>query len=139
MGKILINIVYWTWCFPQTLVGAIYFLSSKKNHVKVEKYKLSIVTTLNREHTGGFCWGKYIFIDKTPDKNTIKHEYGHTLQSFILGPLYIPVIWVKSRFLYLESMKIIKENPEKYPSVAKKYFSSFPENWADKLGKVKRN
>jgi len=138
MNNIFIELVYWTWCFPQTLVGFLYFTNSKKNHVKVEKYKLSIVTTLNREHTGGFCWGKYIFIDKNPDKHVIKHEYGHTLQSFILGPLYIPIVWIKSRLLYLKTMKIYHHHPKEFPKAKEEYYKSFPENWADTLGNVKR-
>ena len=138
MTNLFIEIVYWTWCFPQTLIGALYFLNSKKNHVKIQKYKHAKVTTLNREHTGGFCLGKYIFIDKAPDKYTIKHEYGHTIQNFILGPLYIPVIWGKSKLLYLKFMKLLKENPEEFAKQRPNYFKQFPENWADKLGKVER-
>lgn len=138
MKSILIELIYWTWCFPQTVIGIIYFLISKNNHVKVEKYKHSIVTTLNREHTGGFCWGKYIFIDKTSNKDLIKHEYGHTLQSFILGPLYIPVIWIPSGYNLYLIKKIDINDRERYLEAYNEYWKKFPEDWADKLGKVNR-
>ena len=138
MGNVFVELVHWTWCLPQTLVGFLYFISSRKNHVKVERFRHAVVTTLDREHTGGFCWGRYIFIDRTPDEHTVKHEYGHTLQSFILGPLYIPLVWGRSRVLYLKYMRLRREDPEEFARQQPRYFRQFPENWADRLGNVKR-
>ncbi|MBQ6583491.1 MAG: hypothetical protein IJH77_06690 [Mogibacterium sp.] len=63
------------------------------------------------------------------DERILFHEYGHTLQSVILGPLFLPVIalpsliWAKSRGLRRYR---IRRN--------RSYYEFYPERWADALG-----
>jgi hypothetical protein len=86
---------------------------------------------------GGLSCGLFIFVTdentgittpKTCDKLTV-HEYGHTIQSLILGPLYLLIIGIPSiawgnlpRFTRLRKEKNIP------------YSACFSEGWADKLG-----
>jgi hypothetical protein len=60
----------------------------------------------------------------------IKHEYGHTLQSKMLGWLYLPIICVPSLILFTLTTIDILDYAD--------YYKRFPENWADKLGGVRR-
>lgn len=40
--------------------------------------------------------GNYIFVDTLPLQKSIQHEFGHSKQSDILGPLYLIVIGIPS-------------------------------------------
>lgn len=45
---------------------------------------------------GGISLGKYIIVSQWATQKTIMHEYGHCLQSKILGPLYLLVVGLPS-------------------------------------------
>ena len=55
------------------------------------------------------------------------HEYGHTIQSLILGPLYLIVIGIHSTLWGFMGAK--KRRDEKIP-----YGAFFTEGWANRLG-----
>lgn len=59
---------------------------------------------------------------------SIRHEYGHTIQSLWLGWFYLIIVGVPS---------IIRASIwNHYKLEEKKYYEGFPENWADLLGGV---
>lgn len=60
------------------------------------------------------------------------HEYGHALQSRLLGPLYLPVVGIPSslRVAYAAAQYLFTKKPWDG------YYDGFPENWADRLGGV---
>ena len=46
---------------------------------------------------GAVTLGDYVFVGLTSEyRKTVKHELGHTIQSKILGPLYLIVIGIPS-------------------------------------------
>ena len=118
-----------TWEFPQTLL-ALFIKIFYRNKVKQkEKYKLSKVFWLKANSSFGVSLGRFIFLDQRyKDRYTKKHEYGHSIQSLIFGPLYLIIIglpsMIRCKFMDLTSLE---------------YYSGYPERWADKLGKVKRS
>ena len=126
--NILLNIVFWTWCLPQTLLGFILKIIYEAQKVQYRfKNEEKIYTTYESyEMNGGISLGKYIILNDDPSVKTIKHEYGHQVQSFILGPLYLLVIGLPS----LIWCWII------YPRTKKKYSWFYTEKWADNLGGV---
>ncbi|MBR0373442.1 MAG: hypothetical protein IJH91_02805 [Mogibacterium sp.] len=87
----LFTILQWTWGFPQTAVGAaLYLLNHDKRHFN---YHGACVTTW--ESIECVSLGKFIFIhERAP--YLLPHEYGHSIQSLILGPLYFPLIGLPS-------------------------------------------
>jgi len=123
-----------TWGVIQTLVGfAGFLIYIKKPHYF---YKGSVITVV-KGNWGGISLGAFIFIDADitkPDaskSNFINHEYGHTLQSILLGPLYLFVIGLPSiiwaRFF------------DKWRHKHKKsYHWFYIERLADKFGGIKR-
>lgn len=77
--------------------------------------------------------GMFIFMGNVPMKyyrRVLVHEYGHTIQSCILGPFYLLVIGIPSMFWanlpYFRKLRRRKE---------KRYTSFYPERWANYLGK----
>ena len=82
-----------TWGFLQTLAGFIYFLISIKYPHRF--YYGAILTY--RDRIGGVSLGMFIFAADCGDREKIAvHEFGHTIQSLILGPLYLFVIGIVS-------------------------------------------
>ena len=123
---ILLFIINCTWGIIQSTIGFIGFLIFvNKPHFW---YKGSIVTVNSvPEFVGGVSVGVFIFMSASfndvLNKDNInyqilKHEYGHFLQSLLLGPLML-LIGICSIF-----KKVLK--------------TEFVENWADKWGKADR-
>ena len=51
-----------------------------------------------------FSLGMFIFLGKIPDrerKKLLAHEYGHTVQSLLFGPLYLLLIFLPSVFWFI--------------------------------------
>ena len=68
------------------------------------------------------------------DRHTRAHEYGHTFQSRILGPLYLPLVGVPSVLRVLYAIAHRELTGERWLG----YFDGYPERWADELGGVDR-
>lgn len=157
--RILLFILDWTWCFPQTLIGAfVYAFVWKKDGTKEKycktgefvivrdfekEYNVNIIIRNYTDHVEG-VWGsdrlynylsgaslgRYIVLKPHHSMTTIRHEYGHVRQSRMLGPLYLFVVGIPSAINNLRSRKDAK--------VYENYYNMYPENWADKLGGVTR-
>ena len=136
LGKTsLLTVLQWTWGLPQNLVGGAMVLFLDK--YKIERFHEAYVVyakpfqLFGREMRGCVSLGNFLFdIDERfgsaeeyayeSDNGIIHHEYGHTLQSAVLGPLYLFVIGVPS---FLVSQRIIKYSGG--------YHDFYTEHWAD--------
>lgn len=116
-----------TWGIGQTLLGAIVFLLHLRQEHKV--YRGCIDTRWNSPC--GMSLGLFIFTPKeeTRDNDEIRiHEYGHCIQSMVLGPLYLVVgvislLW--GNLPYFVKLRRKKNVP---------YTACFVEAWASKWG-----
>ena len=88
----------------------------------------------------GLSLGHFIFIsrrDRTPDlrgdDTLLRHEYGHTIQSHMLGWLYLPVVGVPS---ITQAVFCFVSARLGHPGPGYRYYQRYPENWADRLGGV---
>ena len=120
------KLLTWIWCFPQMLVGYIFQRISKAKKVD-DHYVIS------NKFGGSVSLGTYIFICEAHegDENVLKHEKGHMKQSYILGWLYLLLVGLPSiSWAWLGREYRAKNGVS--------YYSVYPENWADKLGGVKR-
>ncbi len=140
-----------TWGLPQTIGGLFVFL----RHIKSPHsfYKGCIRTDWNRQD--GVSLGLFIFVAgedtaaNSPEtaahgtpvcsrtspaaERMARHEYGHTLQSLMLGPLYLFIIGLPS-FLWCQLPFFQQKRKLSHIS----YYSFYPEKWADRLGKAER-
>lgn len=126
MNKIKDFLLY-LWQLPQHIVGLVIllFITGEAKH----KFN-GINYYFYDPFPGGISLGNYMIIGETWSQ-TIKHEYGHSIQSRMLGPLYLFVIGIPSliwAWLYGPIIKPTKNG----------YYRFYTESWADKLGKVKR-
>lgn len=114
------------WGFPQTLLGFAVFLRLRK--APHYRYHGAVVTEWRK--ATGVSLGMFVFLPEgTKGKEFLVHEYGHTIQSLLLGPLYLPVIGVPS-VLWCNLRCFEKLRRKKRISYQKLY----TERWANRLG-----
>lgn len=140
MKNILYCIVQCTWGFLQTLLGAIVFLF----HIKDKHYFYNGAIVTQWKDKSSVSLGMFLFITDEPffyeklkneyskqelSQRLLVHEYGHTIQSLILGPLYLIVMGIPSTLWgFLPSCNKKRKNEQI------SYFSFFTESWANQLG-----
>lgn len=137
MKQLLYLLVQCTWGLLQTAAGAAVFLRYRRRpHFR---FRGAVVTEYPL--LSSLSLGPFIFLtDKPPrdrsgqipaseiPRRLLVHEYGHTIQSLILGPLYLPVIGLPSALW------------AQLPACQRRwrggvsYFSFFPERSANFLG-----
>ena len=120
------------WQLPQHILGLIIillmYLSRKVKGVEALDGRHVFIT----EPTiiGGVSLGDYIILDERYPVKEKYHELGHSRQSMLLGPLYLVVVGLPSI-----ACNIISRFSTKW---RQRYYTRFPENWADTLGNVTR-
>lgn len=140
-GKAMKTVLYiflqFTWCLPQNIVGLIVLLATPRK--KRAFFQNRLITYWQKPYSLG-C-GTFIFLGEhgsSRNSDTLNaqiqhklfvHEYGHTVQSLILGPLFLLAIGLPSLawagIPYFRKWRIRKKIS---------YYSFYPELWANKLG-----
>ena len=122
------NLILFIWQLPQHLLAILYigYLVMMCKDLGVDsRYKQAIVIPCVMR--GAVTLGCYVFVGLNSEyRKTVKHELGHTIQSKILGPLYLIVIGIPS-ITYCGLRRI-------FPSLRKKnYYDFYTEKWANNL------
>ncbi|MBE6753975.1 MAG: hypothetical protein E7559_06475 [Ruminococcaceae bacterium] len=138
MKTLLYRVWQCTWGILQTLLGFVMFIL----HFRCRHYTYhgAVITEWNVKSS--MSLGLFVFVTSEPffaekfegqiekaelSRRLLVHEYGHTIQSLILGPLYLIVIGIPSTlwgFLFGK-----KRKDEQIP-----YGAFFTEKWANRLG-----
>jgi hypothetical protein len=146
MKKFLLNMLLWTWCLPQTILGELFYLIFKLRKKIISNYKFnrmlgsvvnmkaSTITLGRRQFINTlymiffqnkfYEWGIKQYIQSQ------QHSYGHWIQSLIFGPFYLPFIAFPS-FIYSLYCKVNWWN-------VVRFYKFYTEKWADKIGGVER-
>ena len=125
-----------TWGILQTLSGFVVFLICIRD--KHYFYHGAVVTEW--KHGSSVSLGLFIFVSTNPyyrgiptkeetASRLLVHEYGHTIQSLILGPLYLIVMGLPS-IVWASVPGLRKMRRKKQMS----YFAFYTERWANHLG-----
>ena len=120
-----------TWGILQTLLGFLVFLACLR--APHEAFLGSVLTRWRLR--SGLSLGLFIFVpdDFSREKHMPSlvrvHEYGHSIQSLILGPLYLLVIGLPS-FLWANLPCFDRLRAKRGIS----YYTFYPEIWANRLG-----
>lgn len=141
MKRFLYTIIQIIWGLPQTFLGFIIFIITIKCPHK--NFHGSICTSWKLK--ASLSLGLFIFVSDDPfyyyenQKSNYTHneffnmlavhEYGHTIQSLIWGPLYLLMVGIPSMV-----WAKIPTFAKKRANENKSYFDIYPENQANKLG-----
>lgn len=114
------------WQLPQNLLGLIlkmfYHSTLKHNWWQWD----GVDITISKNFRGGISLGNYIIVSESNNTyGVILHEYGHHLQSKMLGPLYLIIVGLPS-ILHNMFCDCSKHNHN--------YYDVYPEKWANNLG-----
>lgn len=133
MKKLLLipfYIIQFTWGILQNFLGLIIFI---KMYDCTKEYYHGSIITYHKGSWGGVSLGIFVFINGSREDDwkakTKVHEYGHTIQSLILGPLYLFIIGIPST-IWCKRQKYIKYREKNNIS----YFALYTEKWANILG-----
>ena len=130
-ARFLFYFVQFTWGLPVNLIGGIgwLILRGKFRH---ERFKNAFVTYVPG-NWGGVSLGLFIFMAEGRTegwtRNTKIHEYGHTIQCLLLGPLYWLVIAAPSA-VWCNFF----DNYRKKNNVS--YYKLYCESWANRWGSL---
>ena len=126
--KYIRNLILFIWQLPQHIVAIIYFgylvMMCKDLGVDSRYKQATVIPCIMR---GAVTLGNYVFVGLNSEyRKTVKHELGHTIQSKILGPLYLIIIGIPS-ITYCGLRRL-------FPSLRKKnYYNFYTEKWANNL------
>jgi hypothetical protein len=75
---------------------------------------------------GGVSLGRYVFTNMQDGMISYRHEFGHSIQSLILGPLYLIIIGIPSSLLAYNISDALN----------KRYYWFYTEKWADSIAGI---
>lgn len=118
------------WQLPQNLLGLVvgWFLKGKRRFSGISGLPPAIHVVGARNMHGGISLGNFIYFRPPAYDRMILHEYGHCLQSRLLGPFYLLIVGLPSLLWALWW----------HPGRPVGYYSFYTERWADRLGGVER-
>jgi hypothetical protein len=137
---VFFHLVQWTWGLPVNIMGGIaYLICTKALGYKHQKFGYANIVYMPWDQ-GGLSMGEFIFIrENHPDKiwayNVRIHEYGHTWQCLLLGPLYYIVVALPSVIWCHCFANYRKKNNVSY---YKLYCEGWANSWGEKFSKMKR-
>lgn len=129
MKRILFILLQCTWGAGQTLIGLGFFLAHLRCSHRM--YRGCIDTQWNRG--GGLSLGLFIFTPPDARRNSEQvrvHEYGHAIQSLVLGPLMLFVGIISVAWANLPCFVKLRRT-KKIP-----YTACFVEMWASRWGEL---
>ncbi len=129
-----------TWGILQSVLGLVVLIL----HIRDRHYFYHGAIVTEWQSKSSVSLGMFVFITKEPyfyeklkddytmeelSERLLVHEYGHTIQSLILGPFYLIVMGIPSTLWGFVPYFYKKRTNEKIS-----YFSFFTEKWANYLG-----
>lgn len=127
MRNMVRNILLYLWQLPQTLVGLVLLMFYKP--YKASTYSSGATVYHSEKMRGGISLGEIIIVSKRSSATTICHELGHSMQSRMLGPLYLIVIGLPSLLWATTYRRLFPKRD---------YYSFYTERWADRLMDIDR-
>lgn len=127
------------WELPQSALGLAVLglerLAGTARELAWDRERVFVRSTTNAVSLGWFVfWSEGENRWFVLDEHTRAHEYGHSIQSRWLGPLYLPLVGVPSVMRVLYAVAHRELTGRRWRG----YFDGYPESWADRLGGVRR-
>ncbi|MBQ6494258.1 MAG: hypothetical protein IJI92_10390 [Erysipelotrichaceae bacterium] len=129
LHKFIFYFLQLTWGIPQNILGFLIYLYVRIKHPRALRFRFREAFVIHWKLKSSMSLGMFIFMG-VEDPHILVHEYGHSIQSCILGPFYLLVIGIPS-FLWanIPSMRRLRRNRHLH------YSSFYPEKWANHLGR----
>lgn len=121
------------WEAPQNAIGAAFAIriSASGRLVQRRRAPCGGRLLLTSAMASGVSLGLFVFAGHRRGRRLVAHEIGHTYQSMLLGPMYLPLVGLPS-FLWFWSRERMGWHADR------DYYTFWTERWADRLGGVRR-
>ena len=142
LGRFFFTLWQILWGLPQSILGFALFLHYRRRSGRHEVFHGALVTPwpiggslsvglfiFLSEQSGSYVRDGEIVSGDDASRGVLVHEFGHSVQSLILGPLFLPLVGLPS-FLWANVPALRKLRRDRRIS----YYSIYPENWANRLG-----
>lgn len=126
MRFVLADIVHVTWGLPTSIAGAVVCAACGPRRERF-RFRSALVTEWGLR--AGLSLGPFIFVPSHYPRPLLVHEYGHSIQALMLGPLYLPTIVLPS-LVWAGLPAMERRRTRRHTS----YYAFFPERWANALG-----
>ena len=138
------KIVSYLWQLPQHILGLllIYLLGARRrlklfdDGLAVTYWQFDRIGWFSRR-LSGVSLGMYILLHENDYEQTVRHEYGHSLQSLRWGPLYLFAVGIPSA-VFNNLWDRLAHKSWTTARRYKWYYSRYPEKQADESGGVQR-
>jgi hypothetical protein len=126
------------WELPQNVLGALNLALQRGlgNVRSIRRERGRCLIELSGD--GAVSLGWFVFYSTSDSKyvpvgpENVNHEYGHSVQSRWLGPLYLPLVGVPSTMRVLYAIAYRTITGRRWGG----YYNGWPERQADRLGRV---
>ena len=134
INHILYTALQFTWGLPQNLAGLFLFLVLTAINPRRKRLCFHCSVVSHWRFRSSMALGMFIFFGhwrngEAHAQRILVHEYGHTIQSLILGPLFLPVVGFPSSIWAHFPLFQKWRREGRYD-----YFDFFCEKWADDAG-----
>ena len=121
----MVKFLDYTWCLLNTIVGHLVVLF-------IGAVRITKGVYVQRKKCGSVSLGNVVILNENDVNNEriLTHEFGHSIQSYILGPLYLLVILIPSMIWYGIWTKWLRNSGISYYWF---YTERWAEHYADKL------
>ena len=118
-----------TWGIIQNILGFMIWIFVLLTGPKEKRHVFQGALVTRWYLKSSMSMGMFLFMG-SDDPRVLVHEYGHTIQSCILGPFYLPVIGIPS-FCWANTPRFARSR-----RIGRYRYSDFyPERWANHLGR----
>ena len=121
----LIRVWHALWGLPQTILGLALWLALGGGH-RHAQFRSAYVKEWNLR--AGLSMGMFIFVPRRTRRPLLLHEYGHTIQSLMLGPMYLFVVVIPS-VIWAGVPRFERMRTQRRYS----YYRFYTERWANAL------
>ena len=127
VNNYLYYILQWTWGLPLNIVGLmVYIICKYIFKYECEKHRKAIWINIPTNN-----WGVNLGMFLIGPRETVAHEYGHSIQNLIFGPFMIIIVAIPSAIRFWYRRIIIKLNK----TLKTRYDDIWFEGSATKLGR----
>lgn len=130
-SKKLYYILSWTWGIIMSLIGAIGALYHVCRGRKIQRHGGCFWIETGK-NWGGVNLGMFFFYQEGADESGKNHEYGHSLQNCIWGPLFPFVIAIPSAIRYHYRRQLIKKGEKPTTDYDDVWFEGQATDWGTK-------
>ena len=139
MKTFLIRLWQWTWGFPQTAAGAavraflVFRNAASRNSAPLPSGRCGHAVVTGWNLRSAMSLGMFLFVpadDPFLPNALWVHEFGHSVQSCLLGPLFLPFVGLPS-LVWASFFRRFRRNRRF------SYYRFPTERWANRLGQDK--